>query len=608
MNLFELFVEIGVKDKASKALSSISSKLGNGLKTAAKIGTTAMAAAASGIAALATASINNYAEYEQLVGGVETLFGNSAKKVQEYAMQAYQSAGLSANEYMNTVTSFSASLLQSLGGDTEKAAEYADRAIRDMADNANKMGTDISMIQNAYQGFAKQNYTMLDNLKLGYGGTKTEMARLVKDAAALTDVQKELGIVVNENDASFGNIVNAISVVQKSMGIMGTTAKEASSTIQGSISSMKSAWANLSTGLSDETADMDSLVDNFVESVGTVADNLIPRIEIALSGIGKLVENLAPVIAESLPKLIASVAPSLLGAAKELVLTIGKSIMNNADKILDFGAQILNNLMKGITKNAPKISKTIKDFVGKIGNFITENLPILLENASEMVVALGEGIADSLDEIIPALTDMIVFIAKKLSDPNFLIPIGKTAIKIIGSITNGLINAAGDIAKALPFIIRGLADSIPEWVDDIAQLGVDLMGSLLSNVPEIVASILESVPAILMGVVEGVFSIGTYLKDNLVGTLGNANTSGGISKNYDKLQNMLDDKADDFVRDYKFEYDGQGGKLDQYNTTMNGVNINIYPGTTEDSAEDIANYVAEVMQDLVDRRSAVYGR
>ena len=167
MNLFELFVKIGVDDQASGKLSNLSNKLGNGLKTAAKIGTAAVGAAAAGITALATAAVNNYAEYEQLVGGVETLFKTSSDAVMKYAENAYKTAGLSANEYMETVTSFSASLLQSLDGDTRKAADYADRAIIDMADNANKMGTDIGMIQNAYQGFAKQNYTMLDNLKLG---------------------------------------------------------------------------------------------------------------------------------------------------------------------------------------------------------------------------------------------------------------------------------------------------------------------------------------------------------------------------------------------------------------------------------------------------------
>ena len=233
MNLFELFVKIGVEDQASSQISKITKGLGNGLKTAAKVGTAAVGAAAAGITALTTAAVNNYAEYEQLVGGVETLFKDSAGKVQEYAANAYKTAGMSANEYMSTVTSFSASLIQSLGGDTEEAAEYADRAIVSMSDNANKMGTSMEMFQNAYQGFAKQNYTMLDNLKLGYGGTQAEMQRLIADASKMTDVQQRLGITVDASSMSFDNIVNAIQVVQENLGIAGETADEAGRTIEG---------------------------------------------------------------------------------------------------------------------------------------------------------------------------------------------------------------------------------------------------------------------------------------------------------------------------------------------------------------------------------------
>ena len=224
MNLFELFIKIGVDDQASNKLSGLSSKLGNGLKTAAKIGTAAVGAAAAGITALTTAAVNNYAEHEQLVGGVETLFKTSSDKVMKYAEGAYKTSGLSANAYMETVTSFSASLLQSLGGDTASAVEYADMAITDMSDNANKMGTSMESIQNAYQGFAKQNYTLLDNLALGYGGTQAEMQRLISDAAKLSDT-------VDAQSMSFENIVEAIHVVQTEMGITGTTALEAGRTI-----------------------------------------------------------------------------------------------------------------------------------------------------------------------------------------------------------------------------------------------------------------------------------------------------------------------------------------------------------------------------------------
>lgn len=248
-------------------------------------------------------ALESYAEYEQLVGGVETLFKDSAKEVEGYANQAYKTAGLSANKYMETVTSFSASLLQGLNGDTAKTAKIADMAIIDMADNANKMGTSMEMIQNAYQGFAKQNYTMLDNLKLGYGGTKTEMVRLINDSKILGKEIKNLdGITLDQ-------IIQAIHKVQENMGITGTTAKEASSTIQGSVASMKSAWQNLLTGIADENQDFGKLVDNFVDSVITAGENIIPRVKKIVEGIKKMLNSLTTQVFPKLKKEIPELKP-----------------------------------------------------------------------------------------------------------------------------------------------------------------------------------------------------------------------------------------------------------------------------------------------------------
>lgn len=265
----------------------------------ANLGAKAITSAVSGLKSLGGAilsvkkqAIESYASYEQLVGGVDTLFKNSSQTVQKYANEAYKTAGLSANQYMEQVTSFSASLIQSLGGDTKKAAEYGNRAIIDMSDNANKMGTDMTMLQNAYQGFAKQNYTMLDNLKLGYGGTKTEMQRLISDASKLKDVQKELGVTVDSSSLSFGNIVNAISVMQKKMDIAGTTSKEASSTIEGSVNSMKASWQNLLTGLADGNQEIGPLIDEFIDSVGTAWENLKPRIKQTVDGIKQAISEI----------------------------------------------------------------------------------------------------------------------------------------------------------------------------------------------------------------------------------------------------------------------------------------------------------------------------
>ena len=375
MNLFELFVKVGVDDQASGKLKDLGGKLGNGLKTAAKIGTAAVGAAAAGITALTTAAVNNYAEYEQLVGGVDTLFKASSQKVQEYAANAYKTAGMSANEYMSTVTSFSASLLQSLGGDTDKAAEYANQALTDMSDNANKMGTSMEMIQNAYQGFAKQNYTMLDNLKLGYGGTKEEMARLIEDAAKLSDT-------VDAQDMSFANIVKAINVVQDEMGITGTTALEAGRTISGSVGAMKSAWTNLVTGFADGNADIEGLINNLVTTIvgdGTennlgVLGNIMPAVKMALKGAAKVVAQSAPIIAEELPKLMEEILPDLASATANLIVALAEQIPSMAQTLVDATYQI----------------------VDEIGNAFAERIPglsVIFENLETVVISLTAAFA-----------------------------------------------------------------------------------------------------------------------------------------------------------------------------------------------------------------------
>ena len=297
MELFKLFGTIALKgtdqfnkdvDESTKKGNALSESIGNGMQKAAKIATTALAAVGSAVVALTTQAVKSYAEYEQLVGGVETLFKESAPTIQKYASEAFRTAGLSANQYMETVTSFSASLLQSLNNDTALAAEYANKALIDMSDNANKMGTDMAMIQNAYQGFAKQNYTMLDNLKLGYGGTATEMQRLIADAAELSDT-------VDAQDMSFDNIVEAIHVVQDEMGITGTTMNEASETISGSIAATKAAWSNLVTGIADENADLKKLFKDFTDSASTALSNIVPRVKQIIDGLSDLADEV-PVI------------------------------------------------------------------------------------------------------------------------------------------------------------------------------------------------------------------------------------------------------------------------------------------------------------------------
>ena len=367
MNLFELFIKIGVDDQASDKISGLSSKLGGGLATAAKIGSAAVGAAAAGITALTTAAVNNYGEYEQLVGGVETLFKQSSDVVQQYAANAFKTAGMSANEYMETVTSFSASLLQSLDGDTAAAAEKANLAITDMSDNANKMGTSMESIQNAYQGFAKQNFTMLDNLKLGYGGTKEEMQRLLDKANELNAQQ---GIITNYQIDSYADIVDAIHVVQTEIGITGTTQKEASTTIQGSIASMKSAYENFVTGLGDQNADIAELSTKLLESAVVVAGNLLPVIENILSSIGTMMQEEGPAMIEKFVSYAIEKLP----------------------QIIELGLKMVMSLVTGIANNFPQIVRAVFDIVGTIVETFVSSIPNIVDVGKQIVIGLWEGI------------------------------------------------------------------------------------------------------------------------------------------------------------------------------------------------------------------------
>lgn len=476
MNLFELFVKIGVDDQASGKLSDLSSKLGNGLKTAAKIGTAAVGAAAAGITALTTAAVNNYAEYEQLVGGVETLFKDSAGKVQEYAANAYKTAGLSANEYMSTVTSFSASLLQSLGGDTEAAAEYADMAITDMSDNANKMGTSMESIQNAYQGFAKQNYTMLDNLKLGYGGTKEEMQRLLDDAEKLP------GALGKDFDISnYSDVVEAIHLVQENMGIAGTTSKEASETISGSVASMGAAWSNLITGLADDNADFGTLMNDFVGSVKTAAGNIAPRIGTALNGVAKLIQEIVPVAMEYIPQIITEFLPTIADAAIGIVTSIGTAIFDNIDQILEWGQNMLDTLLEGINSNTGNISSVVTEILTTFGSFILENLPEIIMAGINILIALVQGIVNSIPELATAATKAIIELAAYLISAENLEKIISLGADLINALSEGIENVVEELVSVGEDVVNSIKKGISNAWEGLKTWFNNLWDSLFKN-------------------------------------------------------------------------------------------------------------------------------
>lgn len=460
-------------EEAEKEAGGMGSKIAGGLGTAAKVGAAAVGAAATAVGALTKSAVDGFGRYEQLVGGVETLFKNSAETVVKNSEIAYKTAGMSANDYMETVTSFSASLLQSLGGDTDAAAKVADRAVIDMSDNANKMGTNMESIQNAYQGFAKQNYTMLDNLKLGYGGTKEEMARLVEDAAKMKDVQDELNVSVNEGDMSFANIVNAISVVQKNLDIAGTTAKEAGETIEGSVGSVKAAWDNLVTGFANKDADLGQLIQDLVDSASTAFGNLIPVIQQAITGIASFVEQIAPVITEKLPVVVEQIVPPLLSA--------GVTLLNSIVSVLpDAALTIITTLVNAIIEYGPMLITSGVDAITQLATGLGQALPDLIPAAVDAIITIVEGLLDNIDKLVDAALQLMVGLAE------------------------GLIKALPKVIEKIPTIIAKIVEALIRSVPKIAEAGVKLFSSIVQNLPTIIANIVKSIPSIITSIAKAI--------------------------------------------------------------------------------------------------------
>ena len=482
MNLFELFVKIGADtteankgiDEVGQKTSGLGEKLKSGLATAGKVAVSGVAAGATAIGALGTKAVAAYADYEQLVGGVETLFKDSQDQVMDYANNAYKTAGLSANEYMETVTSFSASLLQSLGGDTSAAADKANLAITDMSDNANKMGTDMTSIQNAYQGFAKANYTMLDNLKLGYGGTQAEMERLLADAEKISGIKYDI--------SSYADIVDAIHVVQTEMGITGTTAEEAASTIQGSFGMMKSAWQNLVTGMADPDQDLGVLVGNFTDSIVTVGNNLIPRIQDLLPRIVEATTSLVGTVSEQLPAILQTILPSLVEGATSLVTGLMNALPAVLTVIADVAPTVINTLVPALIALLPQIVQT----------------------GIDVIVSLAQGIADALPELIPAAAEAIAEIARILTDPDNLSAVIDAALEIILALVDGFMDAIPTLIEVIPDIIANLVTAIivnaPKLIEASIALILSLADGLIKALPELVAAI----PNLIIALVEGI--------------------------------------------------------------------------------------------------------
>lgn len=464
--------------KGESTLGKIGSAAGKAALEIGKISLAAVGAASAAVGALAKEAIASFGDYEQLIGGVETLFKDSADVIKGYSEEAFRTVGMSANEYMETVTGFSASLISSMGNDTEAAAEKANTALSDMSDNANKMGSDLESIKNAYSGFSKQNYTMLDNLKIGYGGTKSEMERLLADAEKL---QKNKGIDVSYDISSFADIVDAIHVIQTEMGITGTTAKEASSTIQGSISAAKAAWQNLLTGMSDPTQDFDKLLNDVVESVVTVSDNLAPRIMAVLpqmaTGITELTENLLPLIPDTLEQML----PSVIEGANSLIAALLDTLSAVADTaipiVTDNADEIIDTLLSGLISAIPSLASSAADLCTALITAILDNADIITQGAVDIVLALAQGLTDNLDSLVPAVVNAALTITETLLDnADKLIDAG---VQLIGAIAEGLAASIPQLLQQAPVIIEKLVVAL---MDAGQALITDVPKSICENI------------------------------------------------------------------------------------------------------------------------------
>lgn len=545
MNLLDLMIKVGLKDEASGKVEGVASKvvgtLGKAGATAAKAIGVGVAAVGAGVAAITGMSMSAYAAYEQNVGGIKKIFGNMGKSLEDYAAmtgqtveqcsgkweqleqaqttvlanadRAYITAGLSANRYMEQVTGFSASLVSSLGGDTVKAAEYANTAMVDMSDNANTFGTAMEDLQNAYQGFAKQNYTMLDNLKLGYGGTKEEMQRLVKDAHAVNSA-------VDESSLSFDNIVLAIHTMQEQMQIAGTTSREAATTIEGSCNMAKAAWENWITELGKDDADMGKLTEELVQSVETAASNVIPRVATiagtALSQLPSLVTSVGPVLGQAFVSIFTQALDSaaaavpgpmgdILSAVSDGVDEIGErfkglgEIWSAGDNPLEslhlamvYGLTLLDGdlstLQENITSSLPGIAEGFADVGGEVVPRLAEGIEMGLSFLSETAASLMTSLGGYLSENLPTLMEQGL---------NILTGLSESLDENVGILAEGAANLIVGLAQ-------GIADSLPTLIEQAPVIVQNLANAINDNAPTILAAGIQAIVTLAMGIVQAI--------------------------------------------------------------------------------------------------------
>lgn len=638
-----------------KGIGSCAIKVGKGLAVAG-------AAAATAVTALVSKSVGAFADYEQLTGGVETLFGAGGRSVEEYAQsvgksvsdiqgkydslmsaqnavlenanKAYMTAGMSANEYMDTVTGFSASLISSLGGDTNKAADYANSALVDMSDNANKMGTDMESIKNAYQGFAKQNYTMLDNLKLGYGGTQEEMKRLLSDAEKLTGQRYDI--------SSFADITQAIHAIQTQMDITGTTAKEASTTISGSWGSLKAAFQNVLVGLTTGGDMFDQSLDALINTAVTFGQNIIPAIKGALSGVGYLIEGLAPVIGETIPPLINDLAPTLANSAVSLISSLVNGLTQNATQfseclsnmiivavagistvvpqLLDAASKIVSNLMQGLTNSMPQIVNGAVTLIEGLVNGLVNNIPLLIMGAVQLVASLANGLIANLPRIIDAGVNLITGIVS--ASYSMMPQIIQNGMQLVVNLAVGLVRAIPQLIAALPRITGAIVKGFKSvnWFD----LGLQLIKSIWEGIKSIGSEMWNGVKEKTSELWGGVKNVVSEKLNNIKSTY-DAHGRGlkgatfaaieGVKEyyrtGYDAINQLTGGKLGEVVNAVGEKMEVVKGKFSEAfgnvkNTVMT-IFENIKNGITEKISAAV-NKVKEIFGSIADKVSEVWGK
>ena len=612
--------------------NGLSSSIGGVFSGLAATVGAAVGSAATAVGSLVKDAVGSFSDYQQLVGGVETMFKDSADVVQEYAQRAYETAGISANQYMEQVTSFSASLIASLDGDTSKAAETANMAITDMADNANKMGSTIESIQNAYQGFAKQNYTMLDNLKLGYGGTKEEMQRLLADAEKFSGIHYDIS---NLND-----VYNAIHVIQEELGITETTAEEASSTISGSFNMVKAAWDNVLTSIAGGGPALEQTVSEFTQSVSTFASNIIPVISTALKGVGQLVQNLAPIISAELPGLVSEVVPmlteaimtmtrSIISVLPQIVSTISQAISGMSSELVEvfmalldilmndilpevitLGMKIVTELGNGIAGNVGHLSDSLANLIGFLVDTIVANLPTLLSVGLNILMALAEGISRNFGKIMGSLIQLIGFIASTiLSNLPKIIEIGLTFILgIVQGINQNIHKIADTIINAIPQIVDAITASLPIFLKIGVQIILQVAAGILLAIPSLVVSFLQAIGVLEKSAKDTHQNVTTILDDTYTDT---TTTLDSISSSFESSTKIFNSDAQSLLD----ASDRSAEEIDRATSRIIGTG-NVAQKTANDitsgiivsanNAKDgVADAINQIVDDLADAASRI---